>query len=174
MNISRASTELWILLKAVGDESPKVNRSRVKGVIIGKTNLGPIEAIHKLRSLLRVNPSKFKSIYRVLPIEEVVETEIHSIVDTLRRLSIRIRESETFRITLEKRRTDLRSQEVIDPVAEIIDRRVELKEPDWVVLIEILGKETGVSVIRPVDILNIQKEKYALSSERKKSPFLDD
>jgi tRNA acetyltransferase TAN1 len=173
INISRASTELWIHLRAIGDESPRVNRSKVRGVVKGKTNLNPVEAIHKLRSLLRVDPSKFRSIYRVIPIEEVVETDVLDIVDIVKRLSSRIGKGESFRVTLEKRRTDLRSLKVIESVAEIIDRPVNLKEPDWVVLIEILGKETGISVIRPIDILNIQKEKYVLSSEREKSSSFD-
>jgi hypothetical protein len=37
-----------------------------------------------------------------------------------------------------------------------------------------LGSETGVSVIKPVDTLNVQKERHRLSTEREKSPLLDD
>jgi len=81
---------------------------------------------------------------------------------------------ESFRVTLEKRRTRLRSLEVIEPVAEVIDNPVNLRDPDWVVLVEILGNETGVSVIKPVDTLNVQKEKYRLSTEREKGSLLDD
>jgi tRNA acetyltransferase TAN1 len=52
---------------------------------------------------------------------------------------------------------------VIEPVANIIDREVNLGDPDWIVLIEIMGKKTGVSVVRPEGILNVQKERYRLS-----------
>jgi tRNA acetyltransferase TAN1 len=173
INLSRASTELWIQLRAIGDENPKVNRSHVRGIVKAKTNLNPVEAIHKLRSLLRADPSKFKSIYRVIPIEEIVKSDVSDIVDVVERLSTRIRKDESFRVTLEKRKTGLRSLEVIKPVADVIDSPVDLRNPDWVVLIEILGRETGVSVIRPVDILNIQKEKYALSSEGEERALLD-
>ena len=51
---------------------------------------------------------------------------------------------------------------------------MNLRDPDWVVLVEILGNETGVSVIKPVDTLNVQKEKYRLSTEREKGSLLDD
>jgi tRNA acetyltransferase TAN1 len=173
INISRASTELWIQLRAIGDESPRVNRSQVRGVVKGQTNLNPVEAIQKLRSLLRGDPSKFKSIYRVIPIEEIVESDVDEIIDAVKRLSPRIGKNDRFRVTLEKRKTNLRSLDVIKAVAEVIDCPVDLKNPDWVILIEILGKETGVSVIRPVDILNIQKEKYFLSSEREERAPLD-
>ncbi len=37
---------------------------------------------------------------------------------------------------------------------------------DWNVLIEIVGKTTGVSVIRPEGLLNVQKERASLPAER--------
>ena len=80
-------------------------------------------------------------------------------------LASRIGEEESFRITVEKRRTILRSMEVIDAVADGIDRKVVLEEPDWIVLIEVVGRVTGVSVIRPECLLNVQKEKARLSAD---------
>jgi tRNA acetyltransferase TAN1 len=63
-------------------------------------------------------------------------------------------------------RRGLGSLEIIEPVAEVIERRVDLENPDWVVLIEVVGNETGVSVIRLNDVLNVLKEIYALSHNR--------
>jgi len=67
---------------------------------------------------------------------------------------------------VEKRWTSLRSREIIEAVAEGIDRRVDLENPDWVVLIEIIGKYAGVSVIRPSDILHALKERRATDEPR--------
>jgi len=36
---------------------------------------------------------------------------------------------------------------------------VDLEKPDWVVLIEVLGDTVGVSVVKPGDMLNVQKER---------------
>ncbi len=165
INISRSCSELWMNLRAAGDEAPKVNRSRVKGLILAYTNMDPIEAVHRLREHMTREPSRYGFVHRVMPILNWVPTSIEAIVEEVRNQSPRIGNEDSFRVTLEKRRTDLRSREIIEPVAHIIDQPVDLENPDWVILVEVLGKETGVSVVRRADILNIQKEKHALSLE---------
>jgi len=164
---SQACSELWINLRAIGDESPKTNRSRIKGVILGRTEMDPVDAIQAMRKTMETDPAKLKLLYRILPIQKWVITEIPTIVDAVKEMISVIREDESFRITLEKRRSQLRSLEIITPVAEVIDRSVDLETPDWVILIEVMGKETGVSVIKPNDMLNIQKERYRLSVKGK-------
>ena len=164
---SQACSELWINLRAIGDESPKTNRSRIKGVILGRTEMDPVDAIQAMRKTMETDPAKLKLLYRILPIQKWVITEIPTIVDAVKEMISVIREDESFRITLEKRRSQLRSLEIITPVAEVIDRSVDLENPDWVILIEVMGKETGVSVIKPNDMLNIQKERYRLSVKGK-------
>jgi tRNA acetyltransferase TAN1 len=162
---SEACSELWMLLRAVGDETPAVDRSPVKGLITARTNLDPLEAIGRLRTELREDPDRFHVLLRVIPVETRVRTDLNGIAETAEKMAERVGEAESFRITVEKRRTDLRSLEVIDAVAEGIDRRVDLEEPDWIVLVEIVGKVTGISVIRPEGLLNVQKERAGLPPE---------
>ena len=164
---SAACSELWMLLRAAGDETPSVTRTRVKGLIAAETSLKPLEAIRRIRAELREKPESFKNLLRIIPVETTVPTEIGEIVETAQRLAEKILDDESFRVTLEKRRTKLRSREVIDAVAEKIDRKVDLGEPDWVVLVEIVGKRTGVAVIPRDGILSVQKERAQLASERK-------
>jgi tRNA acetyltransferase TAN1 len=166
LNQSAASSELWMLLRSAGDEKPKVDRSLAKGLITARTHLDPLDAIARMRADLNENPDHFKFLLRIIPIQNRVNTSLDKIKETARSIVSRIGEDESFRVTLEKRRTDLRSREVIDAVAEGIPRRVDLENHDWIVLIEIVGNSTGVSVIRPEGILNVQKEKARLSTER--------
>jgi tRNA acetyltransferase TAN1 len=162
---SEACSELWMLLRAVGDETPVVDRSPIRGLIAAKTSLDPLEAIGRLRSELAENPEGFRALLRVMPVDTVVPTELDGIVGAANRLASKIGEDESFRVTLEKRRTHFRSREVIDAVAEGIDRRVDLEGYDWNVLIEIIGKTTGISVIPRHGLLNVQKERAGLSSK---------
>ena len=62
-------------------------------------------------------------------------------------------------MTVEKRHTELSTKEIIEAAAKHIDREVNLKNPDRIVLIEVMGGATGISVIKPDDILSIVKEK---------------
>jgi tRNA acetyltransferase TAN1 len=173
-NTSEGCSELWMLLRAVGDEDPAVDRSCVRGLIAARTRLDPLEAISKLREELRERPFHFKVLLRVIPAQKVVGTDLEEIVQTANVMATVMGEDESFRITVEKRRTGLGSREVIEAVAEGIDRHVDLEDPDWVVLIEIMGRVTGVSVVRPEDVLNVQKERPPLPSEGEEGPPLDE
>ena len=164
-NESEACSELWMLLRAAGDETPVVDRSPVRGLIAAKTNLDPVEAVGRLRSELHETPEGFRVLLRVLPVEAIVPTDLEGIVEAAHELAAKIGENESFRITLEKRRTPLSSKEVIDAVARGIDRRVDLEDHDWMILIEIIGRITGLAVIPRDGLLNVQKERARLLSK---------
>jgi tRNA acetyltransferase TAN1 len=174
LGLSQATSELWMNLRAIGDDKPKVDRSRIKGLILAYTGFDPQEAVGLLRRHMGKEPDRYSAVYRVMPILAWVNTDVDEIVAEVREQASRIGAGESFRVTLEKRRTRLRSLEVIELVAAVIDNPVDLENPDWVVLVEILGNKTGVSVIRPVDELNVQKERYRLSTEREEGALLDD
>jgi tRNA acetyltransferase TAN1 len=70
-----------------------------------------------------------------------------------------MQEFETFRITVERRNTSLRSSEIIATVGSEIDNRVDLENPDWIVLVEIIAKLVGISVLRPNEIFSSLIEK---------------
>ncbi len=167
ITMSAASSQLWMNLRAIGDPEPKVSRSRIKGIVMAETTLDPIEAIIKLREHMESEVERYDKLFRVFPIVARVPTEIEAIVEEVQRQAGVIEEGQKFRITLEKRETEIRSLEIIEPVAAVIERDVDLKNPDWVILIEVMGKMTGVSVMPPEGMLNVQKERYALSTKAK-------
>lgn len=169
-----ASSDLWIALREIGDEKPVVDRGSTRGSIIAKTSFNPIEAVSRLREEISKHPKDFHWIYRIIPIERTVSTTIQNIVEAANELSSRIRKEDSYRITVEKRKTNLRSREIIEAVAAEIDRRVDLENPDWIILIEVFGKITGISVVNPKSILNIPKELAGSSMSSQKSPPLDD
>ncbi|MFZ0220615.1 MAG: THUMP domain-containing protein, partial [Candidatus Nitrosopolaris sp.] len=81
------------------------------------------------------------------------------ITNAAKRLTSKIKKLETFRITVERRNTFLRSSEIIAKVASEIDNKVDLENPDWIVLVEIIGKLVGISVLRPDEIFSSVIEK---------------
>ena len=167
ITMSAASSQLWMNLRAIGDPEPKVSRSRIKGIVMAETTLNPIEAIIKLREHMESDVDRYERLFRIFPIVARVPTEVEDIVEEVKRQAGVIEEGQKFRITLEKRETEFRSLEIIDPVAAIVDSEVDLNNPDWVILIEVMGKMTGISVMPPEGMLNVQKERYALSTKAK-------
>ena len=69
-----------------------------------------------------------------------------------------IRDS-SYRITIEKRNTDVSSTEIITDIAKIFPNKVSLNQPDWIILIEILGDKTGISILKDSEIFSLDKTK---------------
>jgi len=101
----------------------------------------------------------------VKPVRAVVACNISEIVAAAAQQVSRIRENETFRVSVEKRRNAIPSKEIIDAVASKVPRKVELQSPGKIVMIEIIGDLAGVSVIEPGGILGVEKEKRTTVSQ---------
>jgi len=158
-NENNACSEIWFLLGEIGDREAIVDKTEVAGLVVAKTNLDPFKAIEGLRNLLKERPQEFRYVLKVVPIEIVVRTRIDEIKKAVARLHYKILENETFRVTVEKRHSEISSRDIIEAAVENLDRKVDLSNPDKIILIEVLGRLTGVSVIKPQDILSITKEK---------------
>lgn len=158
-NEGDACSELWYLLEEIGDSTPIVEKTGVSGLIAVKTAPNPFEVVDKLRKILRERPYEFRYTLRIIPIEKVIRTDLGEIKRIATELSSRIGENETFRVTVEKRFTETPSQNIIEAAAANIKREVNLKNPDKILLIEVVGELTGISVIKPDDILSVMKEK---------------
>lgn len=153
-----AKLELQLLLSEVGDDSAKVWESGVSGLILANTRLEPREATRRLRDLLSERPFDFKLLRRIIPVEVWMETDLKKIEEVCAKLSESIKTTETFRVTVEKRRSRLRSREVIEAAARHVDARVDLEKPDRIILIQVVGGETGVSLLgSEKEILNVDK-----------------
>jgi len=152
-------SEVWYLLGEVGDAAAKVDKTRVTGLIAAKTAFNPFEVVEKFRAILSERPWEFRYTLRVIPIEKVVRTDLGDIQRAATELASKINEDETFRVIVEKRFTDVSTKDIIEAAAANIERRVDLNDPAKIVLIEVIGGLTGVSVVEPKDIMSVMKEK---------------
>jgi len=148
---------LTSILSELNDPDPKVEITDVHGVIAAQTSLDPFEVVERIREMAVKEPWKVSGLMRVIPIERVVETRIERIAEAVEALKERIPPEATYKVVVEKRHTQLSSREIIEAVASRIERKVRLENPDWIVLVEVLGGLTGISVVRPHQILSLVK-----------------
>lgn len=154
-----ACSELWYLLGETGDSTPKIDKTGVAGLVAAKTVFNPIDVIGKLRKILLARPYEFRYTLRIIPIEKIIRTDLGEIQRLATELSSEIGEDETFRVTVEKRCTEFSSRDIIEAAAANIKRKVDLSNPGKILLIEVIGKLTGISLIKPDEILSVAKEK---------------
>jgi tRNA acetyltransferase TAN1 len=158
-NEDNTCSEILNLLGEIGDAAVTVDKTGITGLIVAKTAFSPFEIIEKFRGILKERPWDFRYTLRVIPIEKVVPTDLREIERIATELASKIKENETFRVTVEKRFTKISSKDIVEAAAANIERRVNMTSPDKFVLIEVIGGFTGISVIESTDILSVIKER---------------
>ena len=89
----------------------------------------------------------------------MTDTGMDRIMENVTKLKDIIKQNDSYRITIEKRNTDISSTEIITEIAKIFPNKVSLNQPDWIVLIEILGDKTGISILKDSEVFSLDKTK---------------
>ena len=155
--------ELRDILDELGDSEIEVSISDMSGILTAQTKLDPIEVVKKMKEILLDQPWSIRYCLRIIPIQKVIETKIELIEKAISNISNQILDGETYRILIEKRNSDISSKEIITKIAHEIKNKVSLDFPDKIILIEILGGMTGISILKEADILSIEKTKRSMS-----------
>ena len=158
-NERNVCSEMWYLLGEVGDRGSTVEPTPAIGLVVAKTKLESTKAVHDLRGLLKQRPWEFKYTLKLVPIQSVSEAKLDTIQSSALALAQNIGEKETFRVTVEKRHTGLSSKTIIDTIAKKVDRKVKLENPDRIIMIDVIGDLAGIALVRPDDILSVEREK---------------
>ena len=149
-----ACREIKTILSELGDESPKAEATDVSGLIFGFTSLDVANVPEMLRKLVNSDPWKIHLIQRFIPIQEITGTSVKEIVDSAKKLKGLVDDNETFKVQVEKRHSNIDAMKIIKEVAAIFDQKVDLENPDKIVLVEVVGGISGVSILEPEKIFS--------------------
>jgi len=150
-----AEYEIICLLNALGDEKPIAKPTMARGIIGVKTKLDARIVIQELRALLSREPSAMRYALKWVPIDLWVDSDIESMREAVAKLQSRIKPGERWRMTVEKRRYTLyHTIDIINDLAQLIDKKVDLEKPDKILRVDIIGKYAGVSVLSPREIFS--------------------
>jgi tRNA acetyltransferase TAN1 len=155
--------EIIDILDELGDSNVKISISSMSGILTAETTLDPIEIVRKMKEMLLDEPWSIRYCLRVIPIQKFIETNVEEIEKTISSMLNQIQDTDTYRISIEKRNSDVSSKEIITKIADKIKNKVSLDFPDKIILIEILGIVTGVSILKKSDILSLEKTKRSMS-----------
>jgi tRNA acetyltransferase TAN1 len=153
-----AQDEILELLDKFGDQAAESEIMEIKGMILVQSSLDPFAVIDRLKELVASEPWQIRYILRVLPVQVVVPTRLDTIRQAARELITKIG-NDTFRVTVEKRHNSLGSMQIVKAIADQVSNKVDLENPGWVILVQVLGRLTGVSVLRPNQIFSSVVEK---------------
>ncbi len=155
--------ELRDILDEFGDSDADIMITNMSGILTAETKLDPVDVVKKMKEMLLDEPWSIRYCLRIIPIQNIVDTKIEDIERIISENSNQILDNETYRISIEKRNSDISSQEIISKIADKIKNKVSLEFPDKIILIEILGNKTGVAILKKSDILSVEKTKRSIS-----------
>jgi len=112
-----------------------------------------------MRDYVRSEPFRVHFIQRMIPVDVVVDTNLEQIKEAASQIAQQVLSGETFKIDSTERDSPISRKELIDTIAGLVDRKVNLNSPDKVFNVEVLGEYTAMSVVRPDEILSITKLK---------------
>jgi tRNA acetyltransferase TAN1 len=156
--------ELEGLFYDFGESTAEVHETNISGLIVGKSSKDSELFIPYLRAKLKDSPWEIRNLLRFVPIQKVVLTEVEEIRNCLLDLAKeKIVGGGPVKILVEKRHTKLTKKDIIDSVGPHLNYPVNLTNPTWILLVEIIGKYSGISVIRADMMFSSMTEKRVLS-----------
>jgi len=156
---SETKNEINKILDELGDQEPEILNVGMRGILMVNTIIEPSKIIDYVKNKMIEEPWLIRYCLRIIPIQMITETEIDKIKQNVIKLKDTIQKNDSYRITIEKRNTSISSNEIITEVAEIFPNKVSLNQPDWIILIEIIGNETGISILKNDEMFSLDKAK---------------
>jgi len=147
------------ILDELGDQEPEILNVGMRGILMVNTVIEPSKIIDYVKNKMIEEPWLIRYCLRIIPIQIITETEIDKIKQNVIKLKDTIQKNDSYRITIEKRNTSISSNEIITEIAKIFPNKVSLNQPDWIILIVILGNETGISILKNDGMFSLDKAK---------------
>ena len=158
---TETKNEIGKILDEIGDQESEILNVGMRGILMVNTSIEPSKIIDWVNDKVVEEPWLIRYCLRMIPIQSVTETDMSKITNDVIKLKDVIQQNDSYRITIEKRNTDMSSTEIITEIAKIFPNKVSLNQPDWIVLIEILGNKTGISILKENEIFSLDKAKRA-------------
>ena len=156
---TETKNEIEKILGEIGDQEPEILNVGMRGILMVNTNIESSKLITWVKDKVVEEPWFIRYCLRMIPIQTITETEMSKITENVTELKNVIKQNDSYRITIEKRNTDMSSTEIITEIAKIFPNEVSLNQPDWVILIEILGDKTGISILKDSEMFSLDKAK---------------
>ena len=156
---TETKNEIGKILGEIGDQEPEILNVGMRGILMVKTDVESSKIITWVKNKVVEEPWLIRYCLRMIPIQIITETKMSKITENIIELKNVIKQNDSYRITIEKRNTDMSSTEMITEIAKIFPNEVSLNQPDWIVLIEILGDNTGISILKDSEMFSLDKAK---------------
>ncbi|MCG7840370.1 MAG: hypothetical protein MIO87_00505 [Methanomassiliicoccales archaeon] len=160
-----AEQEVRERMKDLGAYVEKLDLCDVEGVFLAQVGGMARVLVSQLKRMCQEDPSQFLYTHHWVPIEIWVPSKIEELRSTAIELGRGIGENETWMMHLHKRHFEEHHDELIVQLTDPLNRgQVDLEDPDKILAVEILGKNSGLSLLNRHELLDVNKVRVASGS----------
>ncbi len=138
------------------NSKPTFLKSKYSGIFLLYVSK-PKDVVKKLREISKKNKDLFGRTCRYIPVDKWVRSSVTEMQKAIKSLVPKIKKEEKWMMDLEKRHYDKMSfQELIVKLTDVVNReKIDLKKPQKIIKVEIIGKDAGISLLEPAEILTV-------------------
>ena len=150
-----AKEEIVAVLKQLKIE-PEFLKSEIEGLFQIKIK-EPKETIKKIVKTCKNDFSIFRMTFHWVPVDNWCKSTIEDMQKTIKKLVKDVKEKDKWKMDIAKRCYEkYNTTELIMKLTEVVDRpKVDLKDPDKIIRVDIIGNDAGISLLNKDEMLNI-------------------
>lgn len=154
-----AKEEVERVLKEVKQKF-KFLKSEVDGLLKLRV-ANPKKVVKDLTKLCKKKSELFDKTFNYVPIEKWCRSAMKDMVNAVKKLEKDIKKTEKWKMDLTKRKYDKgHTTELILKLTDVVDKpKVDLKKPEKIIKVEIIGNKAGLSLLKADELLNVSKHK---------------
>ena len=154
-----AKSELNEVLQKIG-ESPRIKATEAEGLFKVIVSDGR-KVVERLRKLCSADPNLFTATHRFTPVDRWCNSTVPEMKKLVKSLSAEIASTDKWKMNLSKRCWEkMDGSKLVLSLTDVIDREhVDLKNPQRIVQVDIIGDQAGISLLSPEDLLDAGEAK---------------
>jgi len=152
----KAKEEINVILESLKAKAQFLE-SDVEGLFLLNAQ-SPKEITKKLNT--KSNAKKFNYTFHWVPIDKWVSSKPEDMAKAMKEIDAKMKPEESWKMDLTKRRYEGETPKLIMKLTENINKpNVDLKNPQKIVKVEIIGKKAGVALLDRAELLDVPKLK---------------
>jgi tRNA(Ser,Leu) C12 N-acetylase TAN1 len=153
-----AEREVRKRVEEVGGQVEDIERSSIDGVLCVRLEGDAKQIVSSLQSEFQESPEMLAHTYHWVPIDVWVKADEDIMIDAVKDLAQGIGESEKWMMHVHKRHHPKHSEELMLTLTDPIRKgKVDLKHPEKIIAVEVLGSMAGLSLLAKDQLINVNR-----------------
>ena len=151
--------EVESLLECI-NEKAELLKSNIAGLFLLHTKKNPKEITKELGDIVGKDADKYKFTFHWIPVDRWCKSDIDEMCKVMKDIDSKMKDDESWKLDLGKRQYEGKSTDLIIKLTENINHpKVDLKNPQKIVKVEIIGDQAAISLLDKNELLDIPKLK---------------